>query len=41
MGSQQIHYEALRKQMVIDRRNEMNIRKTVGFFVTNIIKIKI
>ena len=29
MGSEQIHFEALRKQMVIDRRNELNIRKKV------------
>ena len=34
MGSQQIHYEALRKQLIIDRRNEMNIRKTVSFIET-------
>jgi hypothetical protein len=35
MGSQQIHYEALRKQIIIDRRNEMNIRKTVNFIEIN------
>ncbi len=29
MGSEQIHFEALRKQMVVDRRNELNIMKKV------------
>jgi hypothetical protein len=29
MGSEQIHFEALRKQMIMDRRNAMNIQKKV------------
>lgn len=29
MGSEQIHFEALRRQMIIDRRNAMNIQKKV------------
>ena len=29
MGSEQIHFEALRKQMIMDRRNTMNIQKKV------------
>jgi hypothetical protein len=33
MGSELIHYEALRKQMIIDRRNLLDIQKkvTLGF----------
>ena len=30
MGSEQIHFEALRKQMIMDRRNAMNIQKKVS-----------
>ena len=29
MGSEAIHFEALRKQMIIDRRNAMNITRKV------------
>jgi hypothetical protein len=32
MGSEQIHFEALRKQMIMDRRNAMNIQKKVFYF---------
>ena len=31
MGSEQIHYEALRKQIIMDRRDFLNIKKRVGF----------
>lgn len=29
MGSEQIHYEALRKQIILDRRDFLNIKKRV------------
>jgi hypothetical protein len=37
MGSEQIHYEALRKQIIMDRRDFMNIKKRVcfKFFLTH------
>lgn len=30
MGSEAIHYEALRKQIILDKRISMNIQKKVG-----------
>ena len=29
MGSEQIHYEALRKQSIMDKRSSLNIRRIV------------
>lgn len=31
MGSEAIHFEALRKQLIMDRRNALNIQKKVVF----------
>ena len=33
MGSEQIHFEALRKQIIMDRRDFLNIKKRVKIYL--------
>ncbi len=40
MGSEQIHYEALRKQIIMDKRDFLNIKKRVSLSLFAVSKNK-